>query len=104
MGRARGSEEARGVLYKAHGRILPQKSHTACGEKMTEQEKSTTIFVPLSYHGGGAAVKRFCGGKQRVRSGAAAVVVLAGCVSALLVRCRCGMDTDRQHCNGLPRC
>ena len=64
MGRARGSEEARGVLYKAHGRILPQKSHTAaglCGEKMTEQEKSTTIFVPLSYHGGGAAVKRFCG-------------------------------------------
>ena len=69
MGCARGSEEARGVLYKAHGRILPQKSHTAaglCGEKMTEQEKSTTIFVPLSYHGGGAAVKRFCGFSQGV--------------------------------------
>ena len=64
-----------GRSIRRAGRILPQKSHTAaglCGEKMTEQEKSTTIFVPLSYHGNGAAVKRFCGGKQRVRGGAAA--------------------------------
>lgn len=94
-----------GALYKALGaNFAAKKPHGGrlCGEKMTEQEKSTTIFVPLSYHGGGAAVKRFCGEKQRVRGGAAAVVVLAGCVSAPLVRCCCGMDPDRKHCNGLP--
>lgn len=45
--------------------VTQKACHTAaglCGEKMTEQEKSTTIFVPLSYHGGGSAVKRFCRG------------------------------------------